>query len=193
MPHNKNWEKYFINLEYKHSPTPMQSKALECLAKLNLFHDLKEFCPVFAGTIPLDIDIQGSDIDIICQVTDFARFQTRLRECFEAYQNFIITESYGSNSRHSISQFDAHTFRIEIYGEQKPVTEQNGFLHLVAEAKLLEIGGPSSKDEIRKIKNQGHKTEPAFAEFFKINGNAYTELVKLAPMTIDEIKKAISW
>ncbi len=158
-----------------------------------MFHDLKEFTPVFAGTIPLDIDIQGSDIDIICCVTEFTRFQTRLRECFEHLQNFIITESYGQGSRHSISQFEGHGFRVEIYGEQKEVTKQNGFLHLIAEAKLLEIGGVSSRDEIRKIKNKGHKTEPAFAEYFKIDGNSYSELIKLAPLTLAEIRAAISW
>ncbi len=187
-----NWEKYFIEREYQKSPTDVQKRALEGLSKLNLFHDLKEFKPVFAGTIPLDIDIQSSDINIICEVTEFIRYQTRLRECFERQKNFIITETYNAVARNSTCRFDAHTFRVEIHGEKKTIQKQNLFQYLIAEAKLLEIGGDAARAEIRRIKRNGHKTEPAFAEYFKIKGNAFDELVKLSTLSVEEIKTRLS-
>lgn len=186
-----NWETYFLNLEYQKSPTVMQKNALKTLSSLNLFHDLKEFNPVFVGTIPLDVDVHGSDIDIICEVAEFSRFQNRVRECFESQKNFIIIESYNYNSRHSTCRFDAHSFRIEILGEKVPVQQQISFKKLVAEAKLLEIGGDTARQEIRNIKNQGLNTELAFAEYFKLTGEVQDRLRHISSLTIDEIKSLL--
>lgn len=173
------------------SPTFVQKKSMGALNQLQVFTELQEFQPVFAGTIPLNIEIPGSDIDVICEITDFSRFQKRLRESYEQHTNFIITENFKSGQYSINCCFDAHDFRIEIYGEKKPILQQNGFLHMIAEAKLLEIGGETVREEIRKLKNQGYKTEPAFAHHFNIIGDPYQELIKLAPLSLDEIKSLL--
>lgn len=186
-----NWEDFFLKKEYLKEATPLQERAYECLEELNIFHDLKEFTPVFVGTIPLDVDIEGSDLDIICEVSEFTRFEQRLKDCYEDKKNFLITEIYSSDGRSLVCRFDNKGFRVEIFGQKLPVQQQNGFLHLIAEAKLLEIGGDKAKHEIRTLKNQGHKTEPAFGVYFQIPGDSYIELLKLAPLSTEEIKKKL--
>ena len=168
--------------------TNSQQGAIDILEKLALFEDLKEYSPVFAGTIPIDADLDGKDIDILCEVHDFDRFQVRLRECFETQKNFLVTEKFLQNERSLMCRFENGRFRIEIFAARRGPFAQDSFLHMVAEAKLLEIGGKAANIEIKKLKAAGLKTEPAFAKHFSIKGDPYAEILKLADMTIDQIR-----
>ena len=189
---SSKWSNYFLAMEYQNTPTISQARALRILKDLNVFHDLKEFTPAFAGTIPIDVDIEGSDVDILCEVTDFDRFLPRLRECFEGKSNFQITESFYQNVRSIIAHFEHQSMRFEVFGQKKPVTSQNAFQHMMIEARLLKLAGPESHNEIRRIKRQGHKTEPAFAKLFGIPGDGFAELLGLAKLSDEDLLKQIT-
>jgi len=46
--------------------------------------------PVLAGTIPLDIDIEGSDLDIICEVYQHDEFSKALESAFGRFADFSL-------------------------------------------------------------------------------------------------------
>jgi hypothetical protein len=53
--------------------TVTQRAAYAALAALQVFSLLQDFDPVLVGTIPLNIDIPGSDLDIVCCATNRCR------------------------------------------------------------------------------------------------------------------------
>jgi len=50
--------------------------------------------------------------------------------------------------------------------------------HLIIEHKLLIKNGEDFRQQIIKLKRQGHKTEPAFAIALDLSGDPYMELLK---------------
>lgn len=68
-------------------------------------------------------------------------------------------------------------FPIEIFGQNKPTTQQNAYLHMVAEYKILQEKGEKFKQKIIELKKQGIKTEPAFGMLLGLE-NPYEDLLK---------------
>ncbi len=61
---------------------------IECKLECNIFKILKGYNPILVGTIP--IDIGKSDLDIICEVYDFDKFEKVLNLSFNKYERFNI-------------------------------------------------------------------------------------------------------
>ena len=53
---------------------------------------------------------------------------------------------------------------------------------MVVEARLLELGGDPARQAIRRLKQSGLKTEPAFARYFQLEGDAYQVDLRLIDM-----------
>lgn len=64
-----------------------------------------------------------------------------------------------------------------MFGQNQPVREQYGYLHLVKEAEILTIMGNDFRNDIIELKCSGLKTEPAFAKLLKLQGDPYTALL----------------
>src|SRR5512142_3297777 len=69
-----------------------QRRAYRVLGALSIFEALHASTPVLAGTIPLDIDVPGSDLDIICAAYDLDAFEQTVRAAFGAQQGFRIEQ-----------------------------------------------------------------------------------------------------
>ncbi|MGS2738129.1 DUF4269 domain-containing protein [Sinomicrobium sp. M5D2P17] len=67
-----------------------------------------------------------------------------------------------------IANFVADGFPIEIFGQNTPVTEQEAYIHMIAEDALLQTKGEEFRCDIIKLKSEGYKTEPAFGVLLKM-------------------------
>jgi len=161
------------------NPTRLPA-AKQTLARLNLFADLAPFHPTLTGTIPLNIDIPGSDLDIICEARDLSAFAGRLAALYGHRPGFALAHQQANGLPVVVCRFQADDFPIEIFGQPRPVQAQNAWRHLLAEGRLLAMGGPAARQRIRQLKALGLKTEPAFAEYFALPGNPYETLYRLA-------------
>jgi hypothetical protein len=55
---------------------------------------------------------------------------------------------------------------------------------MVIEARMLAVGGDEARRVIRELKASGMKTEPAFAAYFRLEGDdPYQKLLSMAQMT----------
>jgi hypothetical protein len=161
----KIWIPDFTNCDYLRTGSGSQRVAFQLLTGTQLFDALREFDPILAGTYPLDLVVQGSDLDILCQSANVSEVLQSLK-AFEAHQS----------SERTIEIRNLQ-LPIEIYVEDTPTREQRAYRHLVAEAKLLAMGGPEVRQEIHQLKIRGAKTEPAFAQVFEIEGDPYEGLL----------------
>lgn len=156
------------------------------LVAIGLYSVLSEYDPIFVGTLPIDVDIEGSDIDIICEARDLDELANLLTETYSDQPGFTV-EKKKREGVYLVCRFSVMTFDIEIYAEDKPVKAQNAYRHMEAERKLLLIGGEGAREDIRRLKRNGLKTEPAFARFFRLEGDPYDAVLELADLSVSEI------
>lgn len=167
----------FLNIDYLKSGTERQQKAFEVLNENLILQKLWDFTPVLVGTIPINIDISSSDLDIACQWKDKNNFIERITENFSQEKDFQIHEREISEIESVVANFFVGNFEIEIFGQNIPVSQQFGFRHMIIESEILEKYGENFRRKIIELKKQGFKTEPAFAELLQLEGNPYEALL----------------
>ena len=90
---------------------------------------------------------------------------------------FIIRDTFINNQETVIASFETAGFKIEIFGQNIPVREQNGYRHMITEYEILQSKGENFRREIIKLKQQGYKTEPAFGLLLGLKGDPYSALL----------------
>jgi hypothetical protein len=70
--------------------TSTLAAANKVLDGLGIFADLQHYNPVLAGTFPIDINIESSDLDLLCQVYDLDKFATEIRSLYETQEKFSL-------------------------------------------------------------------------------------------------------
>lgn len=166
----------FTKLDYLKIGNEKQRIIYEVLTKYKIFDILKKYSPILAGTIPIEIDIEESDLDIICEVKDKVEFEKFLIQAFKDFDlNIEIFKI--NNEKLIVCNFKLEEFPIEIFGQNKPTTQQNAYLHMIAEYKILQEKGEKFKQKIIDLKKQGMKTEPAFGMLLHLE-NPYEDLLK---------------
>jgi len=154
-----------------------QRQALRLLRRYELLPRLQDYGPVLVGTFPLDLTVPGSDLDIICEVADVADFRQALAK-FAAYPRYAVRPA-STTEPALVASFELEGLAVEVFGQTLPTVRQNGYRHLVVEARLLAAGGAAFKQQVLALKTSGVKTEPAFAQLLKLPGNPYQALLAL--------------
>ncbi|PTT68971.1 MULTISPECIES: DUF4269 domain-containing protein [unclassified Chryseobacterium] len=167
----------FKKIDYLKRGNEKQKKAHEVLTKYQILEKLKDYSPILAGTIPIEIDIEDSDLDIICEAKDFTEFEKSLSEMFSEF-DLKIEKITVNNEQATVLNFDLEEFPVEIFGQNKPATEQNAYRHMIAEYKILQEKGNDLKKKIIELKKQGIKTEPAFGILLNLE-SPYEDLLKM--------------
>ncbi|CAH2212593.1 DUF4269 domain-containing protein [Tepidibacter aestuarii] len=180
--YNKNWK----DISYLKAGNDKQRKSYEILTHIKIFNILSEYNPILVGTIPLGIDIENSDLDIICKVNHFEKFKNILIDNFAIYKDFKITYK---EEFVTICNFIVEGIEIEIYGSTYDTEKSNGYRHMIVEDRLLNLYGDNFRKDIIDLKINGLKTEPAFAKVLKLEDNPYKQLLLLETYSDEELYK----
>ena len=167
----------FSNIEYLKSGNQKQQEAFEILTQNKILSKLAEFDPILVGTIPINIDIENSDLDIICHWKNKIDFTEKLNSLFGKENEFTIREAIINEKESIIANFKINDFEIEVFGQNTPTKNQNGYKHMIIEHEILQSKGENFRLEIIKLKQNGYKTEPAFAFLLGLKGDPYVELL----------------
>jgi hypothetical protein len=167
----------FLNINYLKSGTARQQKAFEVLNENLILQKLSDFTPVLVGTIPINIAIDSSDLDIACYWKDKNHFIETIKKNFSEERHFQIYEKEISGNEAVIANFFTNDFEIEIFGQNTLVENQFGFRHMIIEASILEENGEDFRQKIIVLKKSGIKTEPAFAQLLGLKGDPYEALL----------------
>lgn len=167
----------FTNIEYLKSGTARQQHAYEVLSMHQVLEKLAAFDPILTGTIPINIDIETSDLDIICHFTNPVLFQKSVRHFFGREKRY---KEFTPNHPGAVAaSFWLDDFEIEIFGQSIPTQQQAAYRHMLIEHKILIEKGEAFRQQIIELKKHGYKTEPAFGKLLGIDGNVYEELLRL--------------
>lgn len=168
----------FTTIEYLKNGNQKQQQAFEILTQNKVLSKLAEFDPILVGTIPINIHIENSDLDIICHWKNKTDFTEKLNSVFSKENEFTIREAIINDKESIIANFKINDFEIEIFGQNIPTKTQNGYKHMIIEHEILQSKGENFRLEIIKLKQNGYKTEPAFAFLLGLKGDPYTELLE---------------
>jgi hypothetical protein len=179
----------WFDISYLKHGTKKQFRLYETLIKSNLLNTLSLFTPVVVSTICIGIDINDSDIDIICTYQNFADYKQFIKQKFKTYQHFDIWERKNTNEIVCTFKFDG--FLFEIFSSNIPVTQQNAYLHLTAMHKMLSLSNSLLKNKIIEFKKNGLKSEPSFAKLLHLKGDPFEEIKQLACYSNEAILQLI--
>ncbi|NHB69811.1 GNAT family N-acetyltransferase [Perlabentimonas gracilis] len=168
----------FKNIDYLKTGNKRQKIAYLLLNELAIFDYLKKYNPILTGTIPIEIDVPDSDLDIICECKDHTAYAKDLTDKFGKYLDFQIWTNTHYGVKSTIASFSYKSQKIEIFGQNIPTEKQNSFRHMLIERQILQEKGSEFKNQIIELKKQGIKTEHAFAQLLGLKGDPYLELLK---------------
>lgn len=154
-----------------------QQRVYRTITELNIMNDLEEYKPTLCGTIPIGVDIESSDLDIIMDVNNLDQFEIRLITLYSNTNNFMIKRKSIRGNEVVKANFFFNNFEFELFGQSLPVHEQHAYLHMIIEYELLQIN-PDLKKKVMDLKKIGYKTEPAFCELLGIKGDPYIGLIR---------------
>lgn len=167
----------FDTIDYLATGTDRQQFAYRALSAVGIFEQLQIFHPLLLGTIPLDIAIDSSDLDIICEAEDLEFFQKEVETLFSTMGMFRSSATVINHQPTILANFNIMGFEIELFGQNVPIKEQNGYRHMIKEYEILTNRGQDFREKIIALKTAGVKTEPAFAQLLNIKGDPYTGLL----------------
>lgn len=170
----------WADISYLRRGNERQQAAHAALTSLGVMADLGAYGSVLCGTIPLGVDLPESDLDIICEARDLGGFTARVTALYGGIEGFAVRQNVHQGLPAVIAGFTYGGFAFELFGQPRPAREQNAYRHMVAEARLLALAGPTAAEAIRGLKASGLKTEPAFAAYFGLEGDPYAVLLDLA-------------
>lgn len=161
------------------TPVIRPERARILLDAAGVFSSLVAFDPRFVGSIPLDVHGPQADADIACGQVEPEAFKRALRT-FSNRPGFTLSDTTHCGEPSIIARFEIDELPVEIYGRARPVETHESYVHWLAEDRLLRLASPRLRVDVRTLKAEGIKTEPAFAACLKLGDNPYVELLKLA-------------
>jgi len=159
--------------------------------QLDILKALAAYDPHIAGTPPLGIHTETSDIDILFRAPEPEAFVADVSQLYEHMSGFHIWQ-WTSEDRPVVARFRAYGWDFELFAGTQPVAQQFGWRHFKIEQRLLLLGGDSFRGAILKLRRDGLKTEPAFWSALKREGDAYLGLLSLEQATDDELSAELA-
>ena len=169
----------FTNIEYLQSGNTKQRAAYMVLTENRILETLQEFDPILVGTIPININVESSDLDIVCYARDLKAFEDFAIKTYSENTDFTIWERGEGKLKAVVASFKLDGFDIELFGQNIPTKQQQAYRHMIIEHRLLEEKGEEFRRKVIALKQMGYKTEPAFAKLLGLEGDPYMALLNL--------------
>ncbi len=162
--------------------------AIEAKKELNdwlrtshLLKVLEKWDPLLSGSLPLKVDIPGSDLDILLSADHIDSASQQIS--YQLITNGITDhlEWHEFNSRQGpalVATIKSTPIPIELFLSTQPTRQQHGHRHLITEYQLLVEHGEPLRQKVITLKMAGLSTEEAFAAALGITGDPYAALVE---------------
>lgn len=155
------------------------------VAESGLLALLREYRHLIAGTFPLGVETESSDVDILLEARETDRLEELVKGKFPEAQ---IRRGVHQGQASWIARFHFAGTAFELFAQNRPSVKQQAFRHFQVEERLLELGGESFRKALLRLRLQGLKTEPAFAQVLGLEGDPYEALLRLHGKSEPELR-----
>ncbi len=184
------------SIDYLKSGSARQRRAYEALSETGVLVKIASWggeeiglgeAPALAGSLPLDLAFEDSDIDVVTYAPDLKSFAGILRREFGEHENFQSQRgiSLGVATLMTTFRFGGESF--EIFSQNILVPQQNAIIHLLVEERLLNLGDVAFREKILEARRRGLKTELAFGEVLGLE-DPYRELLTFEELSDNELR-----
>jgi hypothetical protein len=173
-------QRELIKYQYLNEGSELQKMAFEELVKSEILSTLNDYKPVVAGTFPLNIAIETSDLDILCQVNDFESFSSYISSKCDYFDKFSIRSKFFQGEEALIVNYEGYNLPVEIFCQDLNPCRQLAYVHMEAERVILGERNAEFRSDILRLKKAGFKTEPAFAKLLGLEGDPYHSVIQYA-------------
>ncbi len=171
-----------------------KTQVFQALQQSRVLEILKPFEPLVAGTFPLDLNVENSDLDILFSSSDLKSLPAVLQKNFGHFTGYKCRQTEVAGQPTVIAEFQFQNVPFELFAQATSSVRQNGYRHFLIEERLLKYGGEKLKFEVNTLRRQGLKlkTEPAFARALGLEGDPYEALLQLLPLPSSELEQRLS-
>ena len=163
----------------------------ERLRNAGILEALQPYNPTMAGTFPIGLDTAASDVDILCEIRDAEAFVDDVRRRFGTWAGFRVHRKTDVAPPAVVCRFSVDDLPIEVFAQPLAVLHQRAYRHLVVEQRLLAVGGAAFHADLRALRLEGLKTEPAFALYLDLEGDPYEALLQVAEWSDAELAELV--
>ncbi|MDD5468788.1 MAG: DUF4269 domain-containing protein [Anaerolineales bacterium] len=180
------------DISYLQHGSPRHRRAYHTLQELEVFQVMAEFTPLLAGTFPLDLNTEQSDLDVLCAASELEAFSQRFTSAYGEQAEACLKQVLKQGVPTVIAGFRRNGLCVEFFAQPQPVTHQRAYRHMLVEQRLLQIGGEAAWKAIRDLKLAGVKTEPAFCQVFHLQGEPYETLLALETLGLATLRQLVN-
>lgn len=184
------------SIDYLNQGSARQRRAARVLHEARIWDRLREIPEIefaLAGSLPLDLAAETSDLDIVVSVADLKVFLHQVREAFGQEREFAASLGLGRGGRCVLASFvvghqAGEQERIEIFAQTLALPLQAAIMHLLVEARLMGLAPEDSTfiERLREARLSGLKTEEAFGVVLGLS-QPYEELLALDELSDREL------
>lgn len=182
----------FLQPDYLRLGNPKQQELWADLEKWKIIKHLNGFKPTLAGTIPIGIDTEKSDVDILVKFNLPSHLQKVCYAKFRNLPNYSFSEKTISLRVSLICRFSTSKFQYEIFGQSVEPTEQYAWIHMMVENRFLNLANERFRESILDLKRNGMKTEHAFCQTLSLKGDPFKTLLLWNQKSDDEYRDLLS-
>ncbi|MEM1112546.1 MAG: DUF4269 domain-containing protein [Pseudomonadota bacterium] len=165
-----------------------QAAARDALARSGVIRLLHQYRPTLVSTIFVGLDIDGSDIDVLCEFDSAGSFCRDFSAAFGLKAGYALAPGHGR----VVGRFQQSGFDVEVYASTTPVHEQAGLRHYRVMQRLVNTGGESFQSAVRALKTKGLKTEPAIGELLGLSGDPYEAVLAIEGWSDAEVRERLA-
>ncbi len=163
---------------------------MDFLNSSQILNKLKSYSPCISGTLPLNIHTPHSDLDILFCAQDLAQFERDVTQLLQGRFDLQMKRTTKQGQETSITVFHTDHFKVELFAQNYSSFKQQANIHFLIEARLLKIFKEELRQRVKALKEEGHKTEPAFGMIFNLS-SPYDDLIKLNKLSDLELSKLL--
>ncbi|MGY4314884.1 hypothetical protein ACVWW1_004211 [Bradyrhizobium sp. JR3.5] len=138
---------------------------------------LKPFDPRIVGTLPLGLAVPGSDIDIVCHAPDPNAFADIVWTHCQSADDFVLYR-WAKGTCPAIARFVWDGWPFELFGDQRPVNQQQGWIHFEAERRLLALDNGRLRRAVGKLRADGLKDRACVRRLARDTGRSLSRVAR---------------
>ncbi len=188
------------SIEYLKDGSERQRRAYAVLKELGLIEKISLWTGgeiemglhlTLAGSVPIDVAVENSDLDIIVCAPDLKVMGEIFRRELGSFHGFRQERGIVLGVATLMTHFEFGGEVFEIFTQNVPIPRQNAVVHMLVEERLLLLGGDGFRDRVMALRRAGVKTEPAFGEVLGLE-EPYRDLLALEDLSDAELRERFS-